>query len=108
MHEDCGDWLSELSVVGPDGRGPVHGWRRAKFPLVWSWPGCLAVYLGGAQECGVRNGHQISVISVIVSYSVNKGREEGRVTKQAGRYLPLWNASLLGGKFYLHSVCQAL
>lgn len=73
MQEDCGDWLPELSVVGPGGLVHACGWSRAKFPSVRSWPGGLAVYLGRARECGVRNGHQISMI---ISYNDRKGREK--------------------------------
>lgn len=66
------------------------------------------MYLGGARESGARNGLRISVFSVIINYRVNKNREERRVTKQAGRYLPLRNASFLGEKITKHNICQAL
>lgn len=46
------------------------------------------MFLGGAQESRARNGLRISVISMIINYNISKGGEEGRVTKQAGRYFP--------------------
>lgn len=92
MHEGCGDWLPELSVAVPEELRPARGWRRAKFASVPSRPGGLTKDQGRARESGIRNGHRISPISVIISYGVNKGREERRVTKQTGRYLALPNA----------------
>lgn len=77
MHEGCGDWFPELSVAGPDEVGPARGWRRAKFPSVPSRPSGLTTYLGGARESGIRNGHRISLISVIINYALIQVEKKG-------------------------------
>lgn len=84
--------------------GPAPAWGRAKFPSVPSRAGDLAVYMGGARESGAGNGQRIAVISAIIHYNVNKGPEEKRVNRQAGRYCPFRN---VGEKITKRS-CQVL
>lgn len=75
---------------GLTGWGPPSGGEELRFLRSPAGLAGLLVYLGGARESGARNGHKISVISVIIDY-VNKDPEKKRVTKQAGRYHPLRN-----------------